>query len=74
MKALHRDLLREIERIAPGAQVKTLRERTHRVLEIEYRGKKVQVSCSSSPKNPDYAVRNAVTDVRRALNLPRLVI
>lgn len=71
MHKCHRDLVRGIKVMAPGSQVNVLSERKHMLLEVLYEGRRAVVSCAQTPRVAGNMVRAALSDVRRALNLPK---
>lgn len=67
-----RDAMKGIKALAPDIEAKVLRQQRHVVLEVRYRGAAKHLAVSTSPKNCDHAVINAVNDIRRHFKLEKI--
>lgn len=59
------EIERAVREMAPGAQLDYRRGRKHRILHIELGGKTKKFAISSSPSQPDHAVRNTVREIAK---------
>lgn len=59
------EIERAVREMAPGAQLSYRRGRKHRILYIELGGKTKKFAISSSPSQPDHAVRNTVREIAK---------
>lgn len=71
MKHIHREIIRHVQRCAPGTKFKLVSEKKHVVFQVTYLDKAFKVSFAGSPKDPDLMVRNACADVCAKLGIPK---
>lgn len=72
MEDLHRRVIKAMQHHAPGIHAVLIREKRHVVLDFTYQGRTARSVISKSPKNLDFALRNACTCICRDLNLPKI--
>lgn len=70
MNDMHRRIMREVRRFAPGAKLEVIRARVHKIVKITVGQKTIQVTTSASPKNLDGAIFGTVREIRKKLNEP----
>lgn len=64
-----REIEQAIREMAPDALTNYRKGRKHRILHIEFGGKSKNFAISSSPSQPDHAVRNTVREIAKFFGL-----
>lgn len=64
------EIERTLRELLPGAQLEYRRSRKHRILLVRNDGVCGRFTISSSPSQPEHAVRNTVRQVAKFFNLP----
>ena len=64
-----REIEQAIREMAPDALLSYRKGRKHRILHIECGGKSKNFTISSSPSQPDHAVRNTLREVAKFFDL-----
>lgn len=63
--------IKQLQSELPELQVTLLRQRTHCVYELKLGGAVRRLAISSSPKNVDHAILNAVKEAKQLLGVAR---
>ena len=71
MLKLHREVLKTVQALHPGIEAEFIRSKTHSILCVTLEGEARHIAVSKTPHNPEHAVRNVATDVRRLFKLNR---
>lgn len=64
------EIERALRELLPGAQLEYRHSRKHRILLVRNGGVCGRFTISSSPSQPEHAVRNTVRQVAKFFNLP----
>lgn len=62
-----REITKRLKEEFPGLEITRLRQRTHVIFELNLQGRRRVLSVSTSPKNTDHAVDNAVKEARKLI-------
>ena len=72
MEDLHRRVIKAMQHHAPGIRAVLVREKRHVVLDFTFQERTVRAVISKSPKDCEFAYRNACICICRDLHLPKI--